>query len=212
MSVTIALVEDQQIIRKGLKELLESFGEIKVVVETDSGATLLEKLSARKSLPYICVISSQAFMARDIWTVREIKKSFDKMKILILASHLHELSITRLFHEKANGFILKNAKPEEFKKAVFALHTKGMYWPEFSNELLEAISKDEYSHRTIRKHHVQFMELCCEDITYNEISKKMSTNIRTLESYRDYLFEKFNVGSRSSLVLYAIKNGFIDLK
>ena len=210
--ISIALVDDQTLIRHGLKELLISFGEIQVSAEAANGKQLISILSKSASIPDICIISSQAYMLNGNWLVRTLKKKFAKMKILVLASHFEEYAILNLLRENVDGFLLKNSKPSEFKKAVLAIYTKGKYWPKLSKDLLLSLASNTSTSTSIKEVHLQFIELCFEDITYQEMGEKIGVSFRTLESRRDYLFQKFNVNNRTSLVLFAVKNGLIELK
>ena len=212
MSITIALVDDQILFRKGLKELLTSFGGIEVQIEAANGSELISKLSGKKSIPDICIMSSLACLWNNNWTAREIRYDFNKMKILVIAPSIHLYTIQNLLRAKVNGFLTKNAKPEELKKAVFAIHKNGTYWPKFPEKISIALDRIKYSTRKIPESHLEFLKLCLEDLMYSEMGEKMGVSERTVEGYRDFLFARFKVNSRPSLVLFAIKNGLIELK
>ena len=212
MSIKIALIDNQILFREGLKALLTSFEGISVPIDVDKGVQLISKLSKMSSVPDICIISSPAFMQNNNWTIREIQKRFREMKILVIAPYIHEYTITMLRREDINGFLTKNAKPEELRKAILAIHTKGTYWPKLSEEISAAVEKSKYRRTTFGKAHLQALELCFRDESYVELSKEVGMTMRAFEGNKDYLFKKLKVNSRSSLVLFAIKNGMIDLK
>lgn len=215
MNITVALVESELLIRKALNELLESFGGITVIADTDTAQLLLDSISKRTHIPDVCIMSSTGFMTKDMEAVREMKKKYGTIKILVAASHFHELTIAKLLHEKIDGFLLKSAEPKELKKAVFVMHKIGTYWPQSLRAALSELSEigsASYPDMSLSQKYYRFLELCLEDLTYQEIGERMGVRPRTVEGYRDYLFQKWNVSSRSSLVLFAIKNGIIELK
>ena len=212
MTISVALVDDQILFRKGLKALLESFGGIKVEFEADNVKKLIAQLSKSLKEPNICIVSSQAYMRNKSGTLRGIKQRFEGMKILVLSGCLHEYTIQILRKEWINGFLLKSASPGELRKAVFTMHTTGTYWPNFPESILASVEKKAYSTYTTLESHLQFLELCREDINYMEMGKNLGVSVRTIEGYRDALFRKFKVSNRTSLVMFAIKNGLIELK
>jgi len=209
MSITIALVDDQALIRSGLKALLESFGGIEVQTEAENWEILC-KSRTKKTAPDICIISSSAFMRNNGQAIEAIKQKFPKSRVLILCRYTSEYAITSLLRARVNGVLLQSAKPDELKKAVFAIYRTGTCWP--LNLLVGEDREDPYPKTSMVQSQVRFLELCLEDLTLNEIGKKMGVTNRTVQTYRDTLFQRFRVSSRSSLVLFAIKNGLLELK
>ena len=211
MSITVALVDNQVLFRKGLKELLTSLGGIDVQIEADTCGHLASRLSKGTSTPDICVISSQAYLRNKRWSIRELKRGFWQMKIVVVSSSLHAYAVQILRSVQINGFLLKNATPKEFKKAIFTVNSGGSYWPKLPQKILQSVEQRVYSANTIRENHLQFLELCLTDMPYQEMSEKMGVSARTLEGYRDILFNRFKVNNRTSLVVFALQNGLIEL-
>ena len=212
MNITVALIENQLLVRIALKGLLESFGGITVITDTDTGQRFLDSISELSRVPDVCIICSTGYMTKDIEAVREMKKKFGTINVMVMASHFHELTIAKLLYEKVDGFLLKSADPKELKKAVLVVHKIGTYWPQSLQAVLSEISNANYTNVSISQKYFQFLELCLEDLTYHEIGRKMGISIRIIDGYRDTLFKKCKVGSRLSLVMFAIRNGIIELK
>jgi DNA-binding NarL/FixJ family response regulator len=118
----------------------------------------------------------------------------------------------------ARGYILKDCDPTELKAAIEAVISKGYYYSDLvSGKLIHAINKmdDEGSDINTVIHlndrETDFLKYACTEMTYKEIADKMFLSPRTIDGYRDALFEKLNVKTRVGLVIYAIKNGIFQV-
>ncbi|HTQ63407.1 MAG TPA: response regulator transcription factor [Puia sp.] len=118
----------------------------------------------------------------------------------------------------AKGYILKDIEPAEFKTALDCLVRKGFYYLDMvTGKLIHAVNFLDESELEIKaltnlnERETEFLKLVCTEMTYKEIADKMFLSVRTIDGYRDDLFEKLNVKTRVGLVLYAIKNGIVNL-
>ncbi len=127
-----------------------------------------------------------------------------------------ETSIIKMFKAGAKGYILKDCDPSELKAALGALAYKGFYYSEMiTGKLINSInSLDDgkgmiLNSSRLNDRETEFLKLACTELTYKEIANKMFVSPRTIDSYRDALFEKLNIKTRVGLVMYAIKNGIV---
>jgi DNA-binding NarL/FixJ family response regulator len=105
------------------------------------------------------------------------------------------------------------------KNAIESVLSKGYYYSELvTGKLIHSINHfDEPSHASIKEalklnsREIEFLKLACTEMSYKEIAEKMFLSPRTVEGYRDTLFEKLNLKSRVGLVLFAIKNGIVNI-
>ena len=130
----------------------------------------------------------------------------------------NENSIIRMLKCGAKGYILKDSEPAELKAAIDAVLTKGYYYSDLvSGKLIHAINKidDEGSDintvSNLSERETDFLKYACTEMTYKEIADKMFVSPRTIDGYRDTLFEKLNVKTRVGLVIYTIKNGIFQV-
>ena len=106
----------------------------------------------------------------------------------------------------ASGYVLKESKPQELLDAIKTIHTKGVYINDLvSGKLIRSVTEDE-SAPGFTKKELEFLKLCCSELTYKEIADKMFVSPRTVDNYREALFQKLNLKSRTGLVLFAIQN------
>ena len=106
----------------------------------------------------------------------------------------------------ASGYVLKESKPAELLDAIKTIYAKGVYINELvSGKLIRSLTAEEDG-QDFTKKELEFLRLCCSELTYKEIADKMFVSPRTIDNYRESLFLKLNLKSRTGLVLYAIQN------
>jgi DNA-binding NarL/FixJ family response regulator len=212
----IALVDDHVLLRNGLAGLVKSLGH-EVMFEADNGKHLIEKLQTN-ALPEIILLDINMPEMDGYETVKWIKKNHPGVKVLALSMYDNETAIIRMLKYGAKGYILKDSDPIQLKNALEDLVKKGFYYSELvSGKLISAINKmdsegDVFETTVhLNEREKDFLRHSCSEFTYKEIAEKMFVSPRTVDGYRDTLFEKLHVKTRVGLVIYAIKNGLVDL-
>jgi DNA-binding NarL/FixJ family response regulator len=129
----------------------------------------------------------------------------------------NETAIIRMIKNGAGGYVLKDAEPSELKTALYSLQEKGFYYSELvTGHLVHTISKmgDDTkagSSLQLNERELEFLKYACTELSYKEIADKMFLSPRTIDGYRDALFEKLDIRSRVGLVIYAIKNRIVNI-
>jgi DNA-binding NarL/FixJ family response regulator len=213
----VAVVDDHILLRRGLANLIRSFDEYDVVFEANNGKDFIEKLNT-EMLPQIVLMDINMPEMDGYDSTFWIKQNHPEIKVLSLSMNDDEQSIIRMLKCGAKGYILKDIEPTEFKKALDELVRKGFYYSEIvSGKLIHAINSfDEPEKKTKRNlplndREMEFLKSVCTEMTYKEIADKMFLSARTIDGYRNDLFEKLNVKTRVGLVMYAIKKGIVSL-
>jgi two-component system, NarL family, invasion response regulator UvrY len=214
---TVALIDDHVLLRNGLANLVESFGDYKVLFQADNGKQFIESLQ-KGIVPDIVLIDINMPIMDGYETATWIRENKFKIIILALSMYDDENSIIKMFKAGAKGYILKDCDPSELKAALEALVTKGFYYNEMiTGKLIHTINtldEKEIQSRLLAKlneREITFLKLICSEYTYKEIAEKMFVSTRTVDGYRDALFEKLELKTRVGLVMFAIKNGIITL-
>jgi two-component system, NarL family, invasion response regulator UvrY len=137
---------------------------------------------------------------------------------LALSMYDNENSVIRMMKNGAKGYILKDIDSVEFRRALDSLISKGYYYSELvTGKLVHAVNHLDEPEQPIRSlimlndREIEFLKLACTEMTYKEIAEKMFLSARTIDGYRDALFEKLNVKSRVGLVIYAIRSGIVNI-
>ncbi len=212
----IVLTDDHSLLRNGLASLVQSLGHT-VLFEADNGKDFIAKLNA-KSLPDIVLLDINMPEMDGYETAQWIKINHPEIKVLALSMYDNETSIIRMLKCGAKGYILKDSEPAELKAAIHALMNKGFYYSDLvSGKLMHAINKMDddgdglKSLVPLNERETDFLKYACTEMTYKEIADKMFVSPRTIDGYRDALFEKLHVKTRVGLVMYAIKNGIVNV-
>ena len=212
----IVLTDDHILLRNGLAELVKSQGHT-VLFEADHGKDFLIKLN-KDLLPDVILLDINMPEMDGFETAHWIKTNHPEIKILALSMYDNETSIIRMLKCGARGYILKDSEPAELKAAIQALMTQGFYYSDLvSGKLMHAINKldddggDLKNLVPLSNRETDFLKYCCSELTYKEIADKMFVSPRTIDGYRDALFEKLHLKTRVGLVMYAIKNGIVNV-
>ncbi|MBL0183742.1 MAG: response regulator transcription factor [Chitinophagaceae bacterium] len=213
---SIALADDHSLLRIGLAQLVESLGNT-VLFEADNGKELLQKLD-KKNLPDVVLMDINMPEMDGFQTTQWLKQNHPDVKVLALSMYDNETSIIRMLKCGAKGYILKDAEPSELKAAIDAVMTKGFYYSDLvSGKLMHAINKMDDDGEGLKNlvplndRETDFLKHACTELTYKEIADKMFVSPRTIDGYRDALFEKLHVKTRVGLVMYAIRNGIVNV-
>jgi DNA-binding NarL/FixJ family response regulator len=212
----LILVDDHKLLRSGLAELVKNLGH-EILFEADNGKDLIEKLNP-KQLPDILLLDINMPEMNGYETALWIKTNYPSVKVLALSMYDDESAIIRMLRNGAKGYILKDTDPTELKSAINALTLKGFYYSELmSSKLIEAINTLDDEGAAFKEvvklneREVEFLRYACTEFTYKEIADKMFVSARTVDGYRDSLFEKLHVKTRVGLAIYAIKNGLAKI-
>jgi two-component system, NarL family, invasion response regulator UvrY len=212
---TIALADDHVLLRNGLAALVTSLGHA-VLFEADNGQQLTEKIKTAE--PDLILMDINMPQMDGYATTQWLKQNHPDVKVLALSMYDNEASIIRMLKCGAKGYILKDSEPAELKAAIDAVLNKGFYYSDLvSGKLIHAINKiedggnDVHALTKLNDRETDFLKYTCTEMTYKEIADKMFVSPRTVDGYRDALFEKLHVKTRVGLVMYAIKNGIVTV-
>lgn len=208
--LAIAIVDDHTLFRSGLANLLEEFEEIKVVFEAINGIDFQEKLSRHEPIAVVLMDINMPIMD-GYTTTRWIKTNYPEINILALSMFEDEKAIIEMLKAGAGGYLLKESKPSDLLLAIQTIEEKGFYINDLvSGRLLAAIKKEPV--KTIfSEKELLFLQLCSTEFTYKEIALQLNVSHRTVDGYREALFAKLNIKSRTGLVVYGIKHGLIRI-
>ncbi len=207
--IRIALVDDHVVLRKSLCIMLGNMPGFKVVLEADNGLQLIEQLQAGAS-PDLVLLDITMPGMDGTETARWLKQEHPDIKILVVTMLRSDPVILQMVKIGARGYLLKDCEPSELKDAINAVYETGYYYNELFTPGMRTsnISDDNTA---LSAQEISFLRWACTDLTHKEIAVEMQVSPRTVDGYRDSLFRKLNVTSRVGIVIYAIRNGFIQV-
>jgi two-component system invasion response regulator UvrY len=210
--ILIAIADDHAMVRTGLSALIDSFGDFKVIIQADNGAHLLEQLESAPKLPDICILDISMPVMNGYDTAKELKRRRPQIKILALTMLDNELALMRMINSGANGYILKGDNSADLERALKEVHQHGAYHSDLiSNNLFHSMAGKKIPGLQLSDKELKVLQFICSDHTYVEIGNLTGIPPRSVESYRDSLFEKLGVRSRVGLALFAVKLGLVQL-
>lgn len=210
MRHNIAIVDDHILIAKALGGIISNFSAFAVLYECENGKELQQQLSIKKPIPDIVLLDISMPVMDGFETAAWIRDQHPEVKILALSMQDDEQSLIGMIKNGATGYLLKNAHPTELEKALEGMVKNGFYYPDWAAGKVFASlrsGKNDEAIVAISDREREFLKYTVTEMTYKEISEKMFCSPRTVESYRDSLFEKLELKTRVGLAVYAIRNG-----
>lgn len=212
----VALVDDHQLIRNALAELINKFEGYTVIHEARDGQQFLTQLKTYEH-PDIALVDINMPNMDGYETAKQLTQLYPNIKILALSVEDDEEAIIKMLRAGSKGYLLKDTATKEFKLALDEINHKGYYHSDLvANTLLNSIkpSSNGATAKPLIQYQAreeEFLQLACSELTYKEIADKMCISPRTVDGYRENLFFKLDVKSRVGMVLFAIKNGIVVL-
>lgn len=211
MERSIAIVDDHLLIAKAIAGVIEGFPNYKVLYEVEHGKALMEKFKSAKNRPDIVLLDITMPVMDGFETAEWLKKNHPRVLILALSMQDDDLSLIKMIKAGAKGYLLKNIHPAELHKALDELVAKGHYYPEWAASKIFSSLSGEEKHMIpviISDREKEFLKFACTEMSYREIAEQMICSARTVEGYRDSLFEKLGLKSRVGLAVYAMRAGY----
>jgi DNA-binding NarL/FixJ family response regulator len=212
-TIRVALADDHTMFRKGMVELLRSAGKFDIVAEAGNGQELVDKIGQLEEPPQVCLLDVNMPVMDGYKTLALLRMKYRDMKFLTLSMYDHEFAIIKMLRQGANGYLLKEDDPEVLKSAIEYVVEHDFYHSELTSQHLNKAEEEITTHKQIilTPNEKTFLELCCTEMIYKEIANHMGLSVRTVEGYRDDLFDKLGVNTRTGLVIYALKHGLVNL-
>lgn len=212
MKHSIVIIDDHILIAKALTGIIGNFPQFEVLYECENGKVLQEKLTIKKNIPDIVLLDISMPVMDGFETAKWLKETHPSIFIMALSMQDDEQSLIKMIKCGASGYLLKNVHPTELERALNALIQNGSYYPDWATSKVFKSLTNEHTdpknsiHFTDREK--ELLQFSISEMSYKEIAEKMFCSVRTVESYRDTLFEKLDLKSRVGLAVYAIKNGY----
>lgn len=206
----ICIIDDHKIVRQGLKELLHKISHYKVTHEFENGIEFLAALPLDNPPDmYILDYSMPNMNGVDVLKALEDKEG--EHKVLLLTQHFDEQIIDAAYHHGARGFLHKNCTAHDLKFAIDNIVKIG-----YNNvsEILKRIRNYDEFPTGLQKpliklsdREAEFLKLVCDEreLTYDQMAHIMKLSVKSIESYRTALFERYKIKSKVGLVLFSFK-------
>jgi len=213
--IKIAIADDYKIFRDGLKVGLSNDENLSVITEADNGEDLMKELEIHS--PDVILMDLKMPIMDGMEATKAIRKKYPSIKVLVVTMYDDDKFIIHLMENGANGYLLKNAEPEEIRKSIYAVFENGYYFNDLVNKallkklVLKNNLKPSFNQNIdLSEREQEVLKLICEEKTTSEIGKEIFLSPRSIEGIRQRLIEKVGVRNTAGLVMFAVKNGIVD--
>lgn len=208
--IKIIIADDHAVVRTGLKQIIESDPNLKVIGEASSGFELIEKIQEGN---YDVVLLDISMPGKDgLETLKEIKKIKPKLPVLIFTVYPEDQYAVRLLKAGASGYLNKECEPEELIEAIHRVAMGRKYVSENLAELLAQKLEETSSvplHELLSDREFQVLCMIASGKTIKEIAEELQLSANTVSTYRIRILEKMKMKNNAELTHYAIKNGLV---
>ena len=212
--IQIGLADDQLLFLKSLREMLDRLPAFQVTVEALNGEELLRKLELLSELPDIILIDVKMPIMGGMEAVTRISQRYPAIKLVALSMEDADGMVIGMIKAGCCSYLLKEIHPNELQSALLEVNSQGYYNADTFNRNSRRMLREEKNALALRlsTNEEKFLHLACSDLTYKQIASQMHLSERTIDGYRESLFEKLNVQSRVGMVLEGIKKKLIILQ
>ncbi|RYE36312.1 MAG: response regulator transcription factor [Sphingobacteriaceae bacterium] len=216
--INVLLTEDHNVVRDGIKSLLQKENNLQVIAEAINGRQAIDLLKGDIKVDIILADLNMPEL-NGIELTAAVKVKYPKIKVIILSMLDHENYILEAFKAGASAYILKNVTADEL---VFAIkhvcnNNERYICSELALRMLdkllhrpEIVTVPEMPETDLSKRETEVLTLIAEGFTNQEIADKLFTSKRTIEGHRENLIAKTNTRNTAALIRYAIVNGLIN--
>jgi DNA-binding NarL/FixJ family response regulator len=213
--IAVLLVDDHTVVRQGLRALLESEADLKVVGEAQNGREAVRLV--KEMLPDVVVMDVAMPVLNGIEATRQIAKATPSTKVLGLSSYGDDEYMTQLMQAGASGFLIKQTAADDLLRAIRQVKEGKHYFSasiakRLRNEkgefLASGNSPSKGAELTSRESEV--LQLIAEGFANKQVAAELSISIKTVEKHRQQVMNKLNIHDVAGLTRYAISKGWVD--
>lgn len=219
-NIKVALIDDQQLFRHGLAQLIRGTEDFDLIYEAENGRHFLDQLEAQKVLPDIALIDMHMPEMNGVELNDALQKHYPSIKVIVLSVYDQDRFIGKMIQAGACGYLTKNCETEELLLAIRTTYKSGFY---FNSATLEAMRKvSKYNDNAIINFNnipieltgreQEVLQFICKEMTNAEIGATLFISPRTVEGHRNSLLAKAGCRNTAGLVVFAIKNGLFQLE
>ena len=215
-SITVLLAEDHQIVREGLRAMLNMEDDIKMVGEAENGRQAVELVT--KVRPDVVVMDIAMPLLNGMEATRQILQAFPGTKVLVLSAHSDDAYVAMVMAIGASGYLIKQTAAHVLPEAIRAVHQGKTYFsPIIAKRRNHQKQKDRDQGElpgkaapTLSAREMEVLQLIAEGKANKETADVLHISVKTVEKHRQSLMDKLNIHDTAGLTRYAISMGIIE--
>jgi len=212
--IRVLIADDHAILRSGLRMLIESQADMKVVAEAENGNEAIQ--IAQKSSPDVVILDVTMPERGGLHAIEQILKQSPNTRILVLTMHEEAAYMRTALTAGASGYVLKKSVDADLLSGIRAIHKGRTYVDsELASELIQDALPDRAHARTkatevLSQRELEVLKLVAEGFSSREIAGQIFVSVKTVETYRGRFAEKLGLKSRAEIVRYALEIGLLS--
>ncbi|PIQ87398.1 MAG: DNA-binding response regulator [Candidatus Omnitrophica bacterium CG11_big_fil_rev_8_21_14_0_20_45_26] len=214
--ISVLLAEDHEVVRQGLRMLLEAAKDIKVVGEACTGREAL--VLAKKFKPDVIVMDIAMPNLNGLEATKKILEALPATKIIILSAHSDDIYIEKVSMLGAAGYLVKQNSAQVLVKAVREVQKGKIFYSSYISKRLDNLNPEVLNAKGKRRHQkvrlssreAEVLQLVAEGKANKEIASELEISIKTVEKHRQHLMAKLKIHDTAGLTRYAISAGVIE--
>ncbi|SNR42284.1 response regulator transcription factor [Flavobacterium sp. ov086] len=206
----IIIVDDHLLFSQSLELLINSFKDFEVINRFENGKVFITFLQENIDLDVDLILLDVNMPVLDgLSAMKWIKENRPSLKVIALSVNDDEEVIIKMLTNGAKGYLLKDTSPEIFRDGITSVIEKGFYFTELVSGMLVKKANNDSTKINLKDKEIIFIKHACTEKTYKEIASEMCLSPKTIDGYRECLFDKLEIKTRIGLVLYAIKHKIV---
>ena len=204
---TIILADDHAMFREGIRKIIERIEGALISGEVNDGLELLELL--KRSRPNLVILDISMPNLRGLEAIREIKKTYPQIKVLILTMHKKKEFLRQALRDGADGFLLKEDAGSELIRALQTVRNGGKYLSPLLASVLTSLAVEQEKTEVLTMREREVLKLLAEGKRTKEIAAALYISPHTVRRHRANIMEKLDIQNLADLVKYAISQSYI---
>jgi two-component system response regulator NreC len=215
--IKLMLVDDHEIVRTGLRMMLEAEADLEIVSEAESGEEALELVS--HNVPDVIIMDVSLPGIGGVEATRVLQDRYPDIKVLVLTIHEDERYFFQMLNAGAAGYLPKRAAPTDLVTAIQTVYQGNVYlYPSLATTLVgdylqraETGGDEQRSYDELTPRQRQVLTLVAEGLSNTEIADRLEISAKTVARHRENIMARLNLHSRTELVKYAIRKGLTEV-
>lgn len=213
MRIRVLLVDDHELLREGLRSILEKDENVEIVGEASNGRDAVAL--SRTLHPDVAIIDVGMKHLNGVDATRQIRSEFPKIQVLALSAHSDDRYVRAMLAAGACGYVLKANAYAELRKALEAARTgTGFLSPEVTKGVVHTSlrkAQTEVDPESLSEREREVLQLLAEGLTSPEIGKRLFIATSTVETHRRSIMRKLGIHNVADLTKWAIREGLTQL-
>ena len=212
--IKIALIDDHVLLRDALATVINTFENCSVILTASNGKEFFKRMEENFT-PDIVILDLNMPEMDGYETARILTSSNADVNVIILTMFNSDTALLRLLKLGVKAFLKKDTQPKELEYAITTVMSSGYYYSQDTSGKMASVFHNPRRNFGLQSviltdNEINFLKFASTEMTYKEIAKQMYISPRTVDNYRDQLFDKLNIKSRVGLAMYAMKNGIVN--